>query len=264
MLGLSVVGLIIYLIVSAITHRVHKDAKRAVIKRAIVQENPNCSLCSGNCEMFIDGVINKTKRLDECPHISKKEKAEIEELLELEPEINGDKVACVMCKGGARAVNQYGYAGPTTCEYSNQLFDGLKVCEYGCQGCMDCATVCPTGAIKKNKAGVAEIDRSLCIGCGACELKCPDGLIKMVDIHQEIAIACKQSENSRIKEDVKKFCGVGCTKCGECVRICPTNAITQENGKIQFNLEKCIKCHKCVNVCPNATISNISQDFLNF
>ena len=108
LLAVSLVGLLIYLSITAIIRRVSKDSKRALIKRAITQKNPNCSACNGNCEKFIEGVLDKTKRIDECPHISIKEREELVELLEIEPEINGNKVACVMCKGGARAVNQYG------------------------------------------------------------------------------------------------------------------------------------------------------------
>lgn len=258
------VGLGVYLPILLISNKNKKNSKRKLIKKAICNKDENCSCCNGNCDKFIDGVLDGSKILDECPKITNEDKQEIKELLELEPKTSGNLVALVFCKGGARAVDQYGYVGPKKCEYSNKMFDGLKVCKFGCQGCMDCAKVCPTGAIKKNSAGVAEVERSLCIGCGECVKHCPDGLIGMVNLNQEIAITCRQASNPLIGGEVSEFCSVGCTKCEKCVKICPTKALYKDNGIIKFNKALCTKCGKCVNVCPNSTITNINKDFLNF
>ena len=264
LLAIVVVNLIIYLLVAVITKRVNKNGKKELIKKAICNKDENCSCCNGNCDKFIDGVLTNVQSIDECPKISSQDRLELKELLNIKPEISGDRVAHVFCKGGARAVNQYGYVGPMACDYSNKLFDGLKVCQFGCQGCMDCAKVCPTGAIKKNSVGVAEIDRSLCIGCEKCVKQCPDNLIKMIDLSQDIVLSCKQAENKISGEEVGKFCVVGCTKCGECINICPTGALYNEGGTVKFDKVKCINCTKCVNVCPNSTITYIKTDFLNF
>ncbi|WP_342757069.1 Coenzyme F420 hydrogenase/dehydrogenase, beta subunit C-terminal domain [Kineothrix sedimenti] len=43
-----------------------------------------------------------------------------------------------------------------------------------------------------------------------------------------------------------------CTYCGTCVGMCPTNALSADNGSIYCLPEKCIACGKCVNVCPGA------------
>jgi ferredoxin len=40
-----------------------------------------------------------------------------------------------------------------------------------------------------------------------------------------------------------------CTKCGECVEICPTGAITM-GSNLETRKEACIRCHACVRVCP--------------
>ena len=264
-LGLTaIIGLLVYLGVVVLSMRVKKDVKKNLIKRAICNNDENCACCNGNCEKFIEEVISGTKTIDECPKISSEDGEELKALLEIKPEIEGKKVAHVMCKGGARAVDQFGYAGARTCAYSNQIFDGLKKCQFGCQGCMDCAKVCPTGAIKKNKDGVAEIDRSLCIACGECVKKCPDNLIELIDLNQEVIIDCKQARNQKSGAEVHEICSVGCTKCEACIKACPTGAIKKENGIIKFDKTLCINCIKCVNVCPNSTITNINGDFLNF
>lgn len=263
LVGVSVFGLAIYYLIAYATKRIKKDAKASVIKKSICNKDADCSICGGNCDKFIEQVLNGETTLETCPKISSEDREELKEVLNITPKSSGDKVAHVFCKGGARAVNQYGYVGPMSCDYSNKLYDGLKVCQFGCQGCMDCAKVCPTGAIEKNNVGVAEVNRSLCVGCGECEKACPDGLIKLINLNQKIAVSCKQSQVQE-NQDVSQICGVGCTKCGECVKICPTGAIYAESGKIKFDDTKCIKCTKCVNVCPNSTISCITGDFLKF
>lgn len=260
----SLVALLVYMIVSMVTNRVNKDAKRDLIKNAIVNKDKDCSACDGNCEKFVDGVIDGSINVDVCPKIKKMDKTEIKEVVGISPKASKDKIAVVLCKGGARSTDKYGYTGVNTCAYSNKLYDGLKQCNCGCQGCMDCAKVCPTGALKKNKVGVAEVDRSLCIGCGECVKVCPDELIRLININEDVILQCKQAENLVGQENVQDFCGVGCTKCKKCVNICPTGAIYEENGLIKINADKCNKCDKCVYVCPNNSITKITSDFLNF
>lgn len=41
-----------------------------------------------------------------------------------------------------------------------------------------CEEACPVGAIRKNDAGVVEVDHSKCIGCGKCVRSCPFGAIE--------------------------------------------------------------------------------------
>ncbi len=47
-----------------------------------------------------------------------------------------------------------------------------------------------------------------------------------------------------------------CKRCGGCVRVCPTGAISgnREDG-YKIDLVKCIKCGKCFEVCRFAAIS---------
>lgn len=47
-----------------------------------------------------------------------------------------------------------------------------------------------------------------------------------------------------------------CTGCGECVEVCPTEAISvNENEKAVVNEEECTDCGTCVDTCPNEAIS---------
>ncbi len=44
-----------------------------------------------------------------------------------------------------------------------------------------------------------------------------------------------------------------CIKCGKCIKICPTENITEQDGKIVFG-KKCIMCTRCAFFCPTDSI----------
>jgi len=46
------------------------------------------------------------------------------------------------------------------------------------------------------------------------------------------------------------FCEGGCNACGECVRICPTNAIGLDGGW-SIDIGRCIFCMECVRSCDS-------------
>ncbi len=45
-----------------------------------------------------------------------------------------------------------------------------------------------------------------------------------------------------------------CTGSGECVDVCPVEALSLEDGKAVVN-DECIDCGSCVDVCPNGALS---------
>jgi len=60
------------------------------------------------------------------------------------------------------------------CETDRPLID-----ENLCTGCDICTSICPFGAISKDKKGVAHVDEELCKGCGICAAHCPENAITM-------------------------------------------------------------------------------------
>lgn len=46
-----------------------------------------------------------------------------------------------------------------------------------------------------------------------------------------------------------------CTACGGCVSICPTDALTLEDGALSVSPTACVACAECVRICPEQAIS---------
>jgi ferredoxin-type protein NapF len=122
-----------------------------------------------------------------------------------------------------------------------------------CTRCGDCLPVCPENIIKKGEGGFPTVDFSnrACTFCGACVDRCQSGaLSRAVDppwqlkaqiderclTHQGVYCqSCRDGCDTRAIEfrlragepvpkphiDVSR-----CTGCGECVAVCPTNAVS--------------------------------------
>ena len=47
-----------------------------------------------------------------------------------------------------------------------------------------------------------------------------------------------------------------CVSCGQCVEVCPQNAMSLVDGKAVIDLSKCTACGECVRVCPVNAITD--------
>ena len=56
----------------------------------------------------------------------------------------------------------------------------MKMCDFGCIGCMKCQRECPEGAITV-KDNLAVVDVTRCVGCGHCAEVCPRHIIHWVE-----------------------------------------------------------------------------------
>ena len=46
-----------------------------------------------------------------------------------------------------------------------------------------------------------------------------------------------------------------CVGCEACVGLCPTSAISMEDGKAHVDGDTCVECGACVATCPVSAIS---------
>jgi carbon-monoxide dehydrogenase iron sulfur subunit len=83
----------------------------------------------------------------------------------------------------------------------------------------------------------------LCIQCHACESACSKTWFKEDNCEKScIRINANDEGNAVI---------TSCTQCGECIPICPVEAITRDkNGIVRINKKICVGCFMCVGYCP--------------
>jgi len=84
----------------------------------------------------------------------------------------------------------------------------------------------------------------LCIGCKACEEACSKVLFKDTDTAKS-AIIVMPNNDSGFDINV-------CNQCGECIDICPVQAIFRnKNGTVMIDKATCVHCFACVGFCPS-------------
>lgn len=82
----------------------------------------------------------------------------------------------------------------------------------------------------------------LCIACHACESTCSKLYFKEDNVEK----ACLRIKDTDSHSEI-----ITCTQCGECIDICPVQAITRDkNGIVRINKKICVGCFMCVGFCP--------------
>ena len=252
--GVAVFVLLTVLIISVIVKkRKPENADISYIKSLL--PGVNCGACGREyCAKFAKDIVENKAKAEECPLLSFENRAKIDGDFRGDAIANVKQVAVIKCKGGKKCPSVYEYTGAKSCQSQNKLQSGCKSCPYACLGCGDCAKACPFSAISVTERGVAYVDPEICTGCGNCVLTCPNKLIELIPYTQRVVIGCNNQDDT---PGENFSCKVGCNKCNHCVEICPTGAISMENGVPVINEEKCIHCYKCVRVCPNHCITRI-------
>ena len=143
-----------------------------------------------------------------------------------------------------------------------------------CTGCQLCVAACPNQVLRASDAGLGmfqptlSFERGYCrTNCVQCSTVCPTGAIRRISVQDrtqiQVGIAAIQHDLCAITADN--------IQCNACFRVCPTNAITMEdsgqkenNDKKEnsdkndnsdkkrpvVNLDRCIGCGACEYVCP--------------
>jgi carbon-monoxide dehydrogenase iron sulfur subunit len=90
---------------------------------------------------------------------------------------------------------------------------------------------------------VLSCDPELCVGCHICEEVCSDTWFKVTDA---------EKSSIRIHEDGDGgLSAVFCNQCGECIEVCPTQALYRDRkGIVRLKKKLCVGCLTCVGFCP--------------
>ena len=84
-------------------------------------------------------------------------------------------------------------------------------------------------------------DPELCVGCGICEEVCSETWFKVVDAEKSCIRIAGGAE----------LTAVYCVQCGECIDVCPTQALTRDKrGIVRLKKSLCVGCLSCVGFCP--------------
>ncbi len=99
-----------------------------------------------------------------------------------------------------------------------------------------------------------ELVHERCSGCRACQLVCA---------------LTNYKENNPKKAALKiagHFPEPGtyeislCNQCGVCQEVCPTGAISEEDGVYLIDKDTCIGCGVCVEACPTGTMYTHAEE----
>jgi ferredoxin len=147
-----------------------------------------------------------------------------------------------------------------------------------CRMCGTCQDICKDNAIigeRKNPSFPSyqpfQIVQSRCrSGCHECLKVCPTKAIAVINtlLPSEKAtlsqITRELEELLHLKSEVE---GLGylpleiiqarCTRCDECIKVCPSGAIEVESlGYVPFEIieKRCTRCGDCLRVCPSGAI----------
>jgi len=125
----------------------------------------------------------------------------------------------------------------------------------GSKQCGDCITACPEKILISGRGSFPVVDFNLggCTFCGKCVEACP---VEAFDSTRDQPWALK----ANIKETCVSMKGVECRSCGE---VCETEAINFRlvvGGVAEpvLDIEACTGCGECIGICPVDAISTIN------
>lgn len=86
-----------------------------------------------------------------------------------------------------------------------------------------------------------------------CELACAKTLYKTEDVaFSAIRLLPVNGQEGGLAINV-------CNQCGECVAICPTQALKQNRpGVVTLDKKACVACYMCVGFCPTLSFRQVA------
>lgn len=88
-----------------------------------------------------------------------------------------------------------------------------------------------------------------CTGCQLCTLACSGWHLEIFNPRlSHLKIKFLYHDEGLIID------GKVCDGCDECINVCPSEAISRENGILTLNRDLCTSCQLCMQSCPQGVI----------
>jgi len=133
-----------------------------------------------------------------------------------------------VCMGLSPAVKQWVARGFGKLISKEEALDILKLSEK--EGLVHCTS---------------NIGEELEFICNCCTCHC--GILQSIKNADSPSMAASSSFIASLDEEV-------CSGCGDCVEICPMDALTMEDDVVALDSNRCIGCGLCASVCPTGAL----------
>ncbi|MDL2229857.1 RnfABCDGE type electron transport complex subunit B [Treponema sp. OttesenSCG-928-L16] len=222
----------------------------------------NCGGCGyPGCDGYAAAVASRKAKINLCAPGGSAAVKRLSELMGVNASIE-PLVAVLACQGTKdKAPVKGDYNGVPSCRAAKLAVGGTKLCAWGCLGFGDCVAVCRFDALSMGEDGLPHVDYNKCTGCGTCVGECPQGVLHRIPRNRRGSMVICSNRNT-LKAMVMKTCKVGCIKCELCVKNCPEQCITMENGIPVVDYEKCTSCGLCISKCPTKVFKMLQDDII--
>ena len=152
------------------------DEKILLIRESL--PGANCGGCGyPGCDAFAEAVASGEAAPSGCTAGGKETADKVCAIMGVSAN-TVETIAVLACQGSKdHAKSKGNYTGVETCRSALLSTNGVKACEWACQGFGDCVRVCLFDAIHMEDDGLPHVDEAKCTGCGMCIVECPQNLL---------------------------------------------------------------------------------------
>lgn len=233
---------------------VKKDELQTKVEEAL--PGINCGACGfTGCAGYAEALIKDNAELDKCAPGGPDLIVRLAEILGKQAQpVKERQAATIMCAGQLVCRKKYLYQGIDDCNSLYSLFNGDRLCRYGCLNLGSCKKVCPVDAIAYDKEGKIKVHRDKCVACGKCLKVCPTKVMQYTPARADLYVACNSTEKGAA---LKKYCQAGCLGCRICQKKSPGAGFVIENFLAKIDYSQSGERETAQKACPSKCIVSV-------